>query len=79
MVNESKNKKRVSYFLFKRVPKIKKTIGISAHVDLAGCSAEIEKSHSKAVLDALLELEYVQQIQLDEVMQLQPPVQFNNQ
>jgi len=25
------------------------------------------------VLDALLELEYVQQIQLDEVMQLQPP------
>ena len=43
------------------------------------CSAEIEKSHSKAVLDALLELEYVQQIQLDEVMQLQPPVQFKNQ
>ena len=43
------------------------------------CSAEIEKSHSKAVLDALLELEYVQQIQLDEVMQLQPPVQFSKQ
>lgn len=37
------------------------------------CSAEIEKSHSKSVLDALLKLEYVQQIQLDEVMQLQPP------
>ncbi|QLJ09000.1 MULTISPECIES: hypothetical protein [unclassified Pseudoalteromonas] len=41
------------------------------------CSAEIEKQHTKAVLDTLLELEHVQQIQLDEVMQLQPPVQLS--
>lgn len=37
------------------------------------CSADIDKQHCKRVLDALLKLEYVQQIQLDEVIQLRPP------
>ncbi|MFK8006841.1 MAG: YheT family hydrolase [Saprospiraceae bacterium] len=35
-------------------PKIKKAIGISAPVDLAGCSAEIEKSHNFIYLQRFL-------------------------
>ncbi len=42
------------------------------------CSAEIEKQHGKTVLNALLELEQVQQIQLDEVIQLPLPLTPNS-